>query len=193
LSGLHDRVADEPLDPLIFSMRGQRVILDQDLARVYGVPTKALNQAVKRNADRFPTDFAFQLSGSEIANLKSQSVTSGENSSVNQRDKEMWSQSVTTSQKYRRSAFFPWAFTEHGALMAANILRSERAVQMSIFVTRAFVRLREHVAANAAILKRLAEIDKTLLQHDAALRDVYRRLQPLLAPPPEPAKRRIGF
>ncbi len=77
--------------------------------------------------------------------------------------------------------------------MAANVLRSERAVQMSIFVIRAFVRLREHVAANAAILKRLAEIDRTLLQHDAALRDVYRKLQPLLAPPSEPPKRRIGF
>jgi hypothetical protein len=77
--------------------------------------------------------------------------------------------------------------------MAANILRSERAVQMSIFVTRAFVRLREQVGANTAILKRLAEIDRTLLQQDAALRDVYRKLQPLLAPPPEAAKRRIGF
>ena len=77
--------------------------------------------------------------------------------------------------------------------MAANVLRSERAVQMSIFVICAFVRLREHVTANAAILKRLAEIDRTLLQHDAALRDVYRRLQPLLAPPSEAAKRRIGF
>jgi len=77
--------------------------------------------------------------------------------------------------------------------MAANVLRSERAVRMSIFVIRAFVRLREHVAANAAILKRLAEIDRTLLQHDAALRDVYRKLQPLLAPPSEPPKRRIGF
>jgi hypothetical protein len=108
-------------------------------------------------------------------------------------DKLMWSQTVTTSQKYRRSGLPPWVFAEHGALMAANVLRSERAVQMSIFVIRAFVRLREHVAANAAILKRLAEIDRTLLQHDAALRDVYRKLQPLLAPPSEAPKRRIGF
>jgi ABC-type uncharacterized transport system fused permease/ATPase subunit len=87
----------------------------------------------------------------------------------------------------------PWAFAENGALMAANILRTERAVQMSIFVIRTFVRLREQIAANAAILKRLAEIDRTLLQHDAALRDVYRKLQPLLAPPIGPQKRRIGF
>ena len=87
----------------------------------------------------------------------------------------------------------PWAFTEHGALMAANILRSERAVQMSVFVVRAFVRLREQFAANTAILKRLAEIDKTLLEHDSALRDLYRKLLPLLQPSPEPRKRSIGF
>lgn len=89
--------------------------------------------------------------------------------------------------------FRPWVFTEHGALMAANILRSPHAMRMSIFVIRAFVRLSERVAANSAILKRLAEIDRTLLQHDAALRDLYRKLQPLLAPPPETPKRRIGF
>jgi hypothetical protein len=103
----------------------------------------------------------------------------------------MWSQFATTSR--RRRSHLPWAFTEHGALMAANILRSDRAVQMSVFVVRAFVRLREQVAANTAILKRLAEIDKTLLEHDSALRDVYRKLLPLLQPPADPPKRRIGF
>lgn len=87
----------------------------------------------------------------------------------------------------------PRVFTEHGVLMAANVLHSSRATHMSIFVIRAFVRLREQVAANAAILKRLAEIDRTLLQHDGALRDIYRKLQPLLAPSSEPEKRRIGF
>src|SRR5258706_4054807 len=96
----------------------------------------------------------------------------------------MWSQFVTTSQ--RRHSHLPWAFTEHGALMAANILRSERAVQMSVFVVRAFVRLREQIAPNAAILKRLAEIDTTLLHHAAALRDVYRQLLSLLQPAPLP-------
>lgn len=167
---------EEPLELLIFSIRSYRVILDADLARLYGVSTKALNQAMKRGRTRFPLDFAIQLNRSEVATLKSQIMPSNENTSTNQGPKARWSQSVTTSQKYRRAGHFPWVFTEHGALMAANILRSERAVQMSIFVTRAFVRLREHVAANAAILKRLAEIDKTLLQHDAALRDVYRKL-----------------
>jgi hypothetical protein len=96
--------------------------------------------------------------------------------------------------KHRGAAYRPWAFTEHGALMAANLLRSARARQMSVFVIRAFVRMREELATNAAILKRLAEIDRTLLVHDSALRDVYRRLRPLLAPPPHPALRReIGF
>ena len=86
-----------------------------------------------------------------------------------------------------------WVFTEHGALMAANLLRSEQAVRMSVYVIRAFVRLREEIAANEAILKRLAEIDRTLLQHDTALRDIYRKLLPLLQPPPDPPRRGIGF
>jgi alanine-alpha-ketoisovalerate/valine-pyruvate aminotransferase len=89
--------------------------------------------------------------------------------------------------------YLPWAFTEHGALMAANILRSDQAVQMSVFVIRAFVRMREQVAANTAIIKRLAEIDKTLLEHDTALRDLYHKLLPLLEAEPSPKKRRIGF
>jgi hypothetical protein len=150
-----------------------------------------LNQAVKRNSERFPDDFAFQLTREEMAGLKSQFVISNRVSSENQRLANMSSRSVTASRGGTRK--LPWAFTEHGALMAANVLRSERAVQMSIFVTRAFVRLREQVAANAAILKRLAEIDRALLQHDATLREVYQTLQPLLAPPAEPPKRRIGL
>jgi hypothetical protein len=189
MRGQNERYTEETLEPLIFLVRGRRVILDLDLASVYRVSTKGLNQAVKRNADRFPTDFAFQLSATELTNLKSQIVTSSSN--VNQRLGFNRSQIVTGSHGGTRKP--SWVFSEHGALMAANVLRSERAVQMSIFVIRAFVRLREHIAANAAILKRLAEIDTTLLQHDAALRDVYRKLQPLLAPPSEPQKPRIGF
>jgi hypothetical protein len=185
--------SNEDLEPLILAVRGHRVILDADLARLYGVTTKALNQAVSRNIDRFPADFAFQLSHEEFANLRSQFATSSLQTADAEAQNRMWSQIVTTSQKYRRSQLRPWAFTEHGALMAANILRSGRAVQMSVFVVRAFVRLREQVAANSAILKRLAEIDRTLLQHDAALRDVYQKLLPLLQPPPDAPKRRSGF
>ncbi len=176
----------EKLEPLIFAIRGHRVMLDADLARLYGVSTKRFNEAFKRNRNRFPVDFAFQIAASEYARLRLQSSDSKDKN-------KMWSQFATTSAKRRRRTHRPWVFTEHGALMAANILRSERAVQMSVFVVRAFVRLREHIAANTAILKRLAEIDKTLLQHDAALRDVYQKLLPLLQPPADPPKRRIGF
>jgi len=182
---------NDQLEPLIFSLRGHRVLLDADLARLYGVDTRRFNEAFKRNRHRFPADFAFQLTTGEFENLRSQIVTSNSQPVDSLGDNR--SQFATGSSLHRNVSFRPWAFTEHGALMAANILRSERAVQMSVFVVRAFVRLREHVAANTAVLKRLAEIDKTLLQHDAALRDVYRKLLPLLQPPADPPKRRIGF
>lgn len=166
----------KPADPIpgrIFQIRGHRVILDADLARLYGVPTKVFNQAFKRNSHRFPEDFAFQLSAKELDHLKSQIVTS--------------------SSGHGGRRYLPWVFTEHGALMAANILRSERAAEMSVYVVRAFVKQREALASNAAILKRLAEIDKTLLEHDTALQILWQRLQPLLAPPPENPKPKIGF
>ena len=183
----------ESLEPLILVIRNQRVILDADLARLYGVTTKVFNQAVKRNVSRFPKDFAFQLTTAEVTNLRSQTVTSNQETLEDYEDTENRSQIVTGSQKHRDPRFRPWAFTEHGALMAANILRSDRAVHMSVFVIRAFVRLREHVVANQAILKRLAEIDRTLLQHDSALLDLYEKLLPLLQPLPDHPKRRIGF
>jgi hypothetical protein len=184
---------NEQLEPLIFMIRRHRVVLDSDLADLYGVTTKALNQAVKRNSTRFPSDFAFQLERAEVSNLKSQFAISSSQVIETGTEKSNWSQIVTSFQKHRGAHLRPWVFTEHGALMAANLLRSKRAVQMSVFVVRAFVRLREHVAANTAILKRLAEIDKTLLRHDTALRDVYQKLLPLLQPAPVPPKRRIGF
>ena len=177
----------------IVTIRGHRVILDADLARLYGVPTKLFNEAFKRNRGRFPDDFAFQLTAEELEILRSQIAISSSQLIAPNDDASNWSQIATASQKYRNVRFLPWAFTEHGALMAANILRSRRAVEMSIYVIRAFVRLREHIAANHAILKRLAEIDRTLLQQDSALRDIYHKLLPLLEPPPEPPKRRIGF
>ena len=183
------RLTNERLEPLIFTIRGHRVLLDADLATLYGVDTFRFNEAFKRNRRRFPDDFAFQLTAAESRNLTSQFAISS--SQVPDSSWGISSQSAMRSHGGRRH--LPWAFTEHGALMAANILRSERAVQMSVFVVRAFVRLREQIAANSAILKRLAEIDKSLLQHDAALRDVYQKLLPLLQPASVPPKRRIGF
>jgi hypothetical protein len=185
-----DPVPDS-LEPLIWVIRNQRVILDADLARLYGVSTKRFNEAFKRNQQRFPDDFSFQLTITEFNNLRSQLATSSLQHVESTEVLPKRSQIVTISHGGRR--FRPWAFTEHGAVMAANILHSERAIRMSVFVVRAFVRLREHIAANRTILKRLAEIDKTLLEHDTALFDLYEKLQPLLQPLPDSPKRRIGF
>jgi hypothetical protein len=171
----------------ILALRGQRVILDADLARLYGTTTKAFNQAIKRNPARFPAGFAFQLNKDEFSGLARPMVATKEK-------RPMWSQSVTTSTPQRRRlSNLPWAFTGHGAVMAANGLRNPKAVEMSVYIVRAFILQREALAANATILRRLAEIDKSLLEHDAALQVLWQRLQPLLAPPPEKPRRKIGF
>lgn len=188
---MKETLNEERLEPLIFALRRRRVVLDADLARLYGVSTKRFNEAFKRNRRRFPEDFAFQLTIAEFEKLRSQLATTMSQPTDSVRHN--WSQFATSSSLHRGEVYRPWAFTEHGALMAANILRSERAIQMSVFVVRAFVRLREHVAANTAVLTRLAEIDEILLRHDVALRDVYQKLLPLLQPPADPPKRRIGF
>ncbi len=162
----------KPIESLIQTIRGQRVMVDADLAGLYGVETRTLNQAVKRNADRFPKDFMFRL-------------TSGEKSEV-----------ITNCDHLRHlkySKSLPHAFTEHGSIMAATVLNSPQAVSMSVFVVRAFIQMREQIAANATVLKRLAEIDRNLLEHDTALLDVYEKLLPLLQPPPAAPTRRIGF
>ena len=168
-------LSTDPILPLIHMIRGQRVILASGLAKLYGVETKQLNQQIKRNLERFPSDFMFQLTADEIdvyTRSRSQIVTLKKGHNI----------------KYR-----PYAFTEHGAIMAANVLNSPQAVAMSVYVIRAFIQQREVLAANETILKRLAEIDKTLLQHNAALRDIYQKLLPLLQPPPETPRPKIGF
>jgi hypothetical protein len=194
---------NKPPNIRILTIREQKVVLDSDLAAVYEVSTKRLNEQFRRNRKRFPEDFAFQLTAEEFAALTSQIATLDERtprsetkrsqSATTSSSLAMWSQIATTSPKRRRKTHRPWAFTEHGALQAANILRSDRAIAMSVYVIRAFIEQREKLAANAAILKRLAEIDKTLLEHDTVLRDIYQQLLPLLAPPPEPPRRQIGF
>lgn len=145
----------DPLAGRIFTIRGQRVIMDTDLARLYGVPTMRFNQAVKRNADKFPEDFRFQLTREEFVGLKSQPVTSKTKLAGNEEDRTNSSQIVMSSR--RGANYRPWAFTEHGCLMAATVLRSPKAVQMSLYVVRAFVQMREALATNATILKRLAD------------------------------------
>jgi len=147
--------------------------MDSDLARIYGVPTGRFNEAVKRNLKRFPADFSFLVSREEYEALISQNA-------------------ISKPGRGGRTKL-PRLFTEHGALMAASILKSDRAIAMSVYVIRAFVEIRETLATNASILKRLAEIDKTLVLHGSSLSDIYHKLLPLLSPPPDPPRRQIGF
>ncbi len=156
----------------IFLVRGQKVLLDRDLAALYAVPVKALNQAVKRNKKRFPQDFVFGLTAKENRNLKSQIVTS------------------TGSHGGRRT--MPYAFTEHGAIMAASILNSPRAIEMSIFVVRAFLRLRETLASHKALAAKFAELEQRLETHDKAIGDIIDAIRALMTPSLKPA-RQIGF
>ena len=189
-------MSQSPSDPLsgrIFTIRGQRVILDADLARLYGTTTKRFNEAFKRNESRFPKDFAFQLTAPEVANLKSQFATSSLEPSDKERTANLKSQFVTSNWGHGGVRKLPWVFTENGAIMAATILRSPRAVAMSVYVVRAFVQMREALMTGAVILKRLAEIDRKLVTHDVVLKDIYEKLHPLLAPPPELPRKEMGF
>ena len=156
----------------IYTVRGLPVVLDSDLAKIYGITTGRINEATKRNIKRFPEEFAFQLTQGEFKNLISQIAISSQHGG-------------------RRKP--PWVFTEHGALMAATILNSDEAVVMSVYVIRAFIEMRDTLTTNQNILKRLAEIDKSLLQHDQALWDLYQKLLPLLQATPKKPKRKIGF
>src|SRR6266481_6783103 len=156
----------------IYLIRGQRVMLDSDLAAIYGVTTKRLNEQLRRNRKRFPQDFAFQLTTEEFRNLRSQFATS-------------------KGRGGRR--YFPWVFTEHGAIMLASVLNSDIAVQASVRVVRAFVRLREMVAANAQLAAKLEELERRLDSHDEAIIELFAALKQLLEPS-EPTKRReMGF
>ena len=153
-------------------LREHKVILDTDLAELYGVPVKRLNEQVKRNAERFPRDFLFQLSEKESSSLRSQNVISN----------------ITRGGR----RYLPYAFTEHGAIMAATVLHSERAIEMSVFVVRAFVRMREALAANQKMMAKFAELEKRLENHDVEIQEIIETIRELMAPAP-PSGRRIGF
>ena len=167
-----DRLATRPVETMIRLVRGQKIILDRDLAELYGVKVKALNQQVRRNAGRFPADFVFRLKAAEEQNLRSQFVTS--------------------SSAHGGRRYPPLAFTEHGALMAASVLNSPRAVGMSVFVVRAFVRLREILARNTDIAAKVAELERRYQTHDLAIADLVAALR-RLTQSPAPARRLIGF
>lgn len=187
---MHAVPVASPMKIPIRHVRDVAVILDADPAAIYGVPTKRLNEQVKRNKDRFPADFAFVPTAEERRSLRlNEPETIG-----SQVDKGNRSQFATgsNSAKHRDKRARPYASTEHGALMAANVLRSAAAVKMSFFIVRDFVRQRELLAGNEAILRSLAEIDKTLLLHDSGSRDLYQKPLPLLQSPAAP-KRELDF
>ena len=164
---------------LIVTVRGKRVILDRDLAALYGVPTFRFNEAVKRNRNRFPEDFMFQLTRDEVASLTSQFAMS----------------------KFGRGGrrTLPYAFTEHGTVMAANILRSPNAIQMSVFVVRAFIRMRQMLIEQRGLARKLAELEEELTArldvHETAINEILGQIKRLLSSPPEPEppKKRIGL
>lgn len=156
----------------ILILRDQKVILDSDLAELYGVPVKRLNEQIKRNAERFPPDFLFTLTHEEYEDLKSQDATS--------------------SSAHGGRRYLPHAFTEHGAIMAATVLNSERAIEMSVFVVRAFVQMRQDLAINQHVVSKLAELEARLDGHDDEIHELVGAIQELITPLPA-NNRRIGF
>jgi hypothetical protein len=161
------------IEDMIFLMRGQRVMLDSDLARVYGVTTSRLNEQFQRNRERFPESFAFQLTAQELAHLISQ---------------------IAISKKGRGGRRkLPWVFTEHGVLQLANVLRSETAVKASIRVVQVFISMREQLAAHKELAHKLAELEERVSGHDAHIRDLFEAIRQLVEPPLPEQRRQIGF
>jgi hypothetical protein len=157
----------------ILPLRGQRVILDRELARIYGVQTRTLNQAVKRNRERFPEDFMFRLNREEAEFSRSQFV-------------------ILKSSRGQNVKYLPYAFTEHGAIQAANVLSSPRAIEMGVFVVRAFVKLREMLASNKELARKVDELDRKLHTHDRAIVDILKAIRELMNPPaPRPSTDRL--
>lgn len=184
----------EPIEPAIRVVRGQKVILDADLARIYGVTTKRLNEQVKRNRGRFPSDFMFHLTPNEGQALQRSGSQFATGSEGNLRSQ------IATSKRHGGRRYLPYVFTEHGAVMAANVLNSERAVAMSVFVVRAFVKLREVLASTDELAKGLDELERKLTSrqdvHEKAILQLFAQIRNLLTPPPPqppPKRRRIGF
>ena len=192
-----NKLTTEQLGRLIYEVRDERVMLDSDLASIYGVETKALNRAVKRNRDRFPQDFAFQLSADEWQNLKYQIGTS----SSGREDQSLRYQIGTLkTRRGQHRKYLPWVFTEHGAIMAANILNSPRAVQMAVFVVRAFLKMRALLGDKRELAQKLASLEKELKKrldvHEAVIVTILQRVMDIIDPPalpPQPPNPRIGF
>jgi len=191
-----NKLTSDQLGRLIYEVRGERLMLDSDLASIYGVETKALNRAVKRNRDRFPKDFMFQLSEDEWKNLRYQIGTSSSNS----KHQSLRYQIGTSTLGHGGRRSRPYVFTEHGAIMAANVLNSRRAVQMSVFVVRAFLKMRALLGDNRDLAQKLAGLEKELKKrldvHDTVIVTILQRVMDIIDPPalpPPPPKPHIGF
>src|SRR5438445_8723696 len=168
---------------LVFFVRGEKVLLDADLAMLYGVEARALNQAVARNRKRFPADFMFQLTKKEFDNMRSQFVTTSRRALVNS------SQAVMSSRKHRGRAYRPYAFTEQGVAMLSSVLRSSRAVEVNIAIMRTFVQLRRIMDTNRDLARKIEALEE---KYDEQFSVVFAAIKQLLAPT-EPAKKRIAF
>jgi hypothetical protein len=166
-------VRTETIEKSIFVIRGQRVMLDKDLAELYGIETKALKQAVKRNADRFPSDFMFILNKKEFADLRSQIVTS-------------------SSEQWGGPRYMPMVFTEQGVAMLSSVLRSRRAIEVNIAIMRVFVRLRELMAAHKELAAKLRELEGRIQDHDEKILAIFDAIRQLMAPSAS-TRKRIGF
>lgn len=182
-------IPQERIQSRIIVLRGQRVLLDSDLAAIYEVPTKRLVEQVKRNASRFPEDFVFQLTREEFSQFRIKQGPDVDNAQLAKHR----SQNATSVSQNRARQSLPYAFTEHGAIQAANILRSEAAVAMSVQVVRAFVRLRELVVNHKAISSKLAELDARIGEHDEQLAAIIEAIRQLAEPVLPENRRRIGF
>jgi len=165
-------VSVEQIESRIFIIRGQKVMLDADLAELYGVVTKRLNEQVRRNSERFPEDFMFQLTAIEKAEVVA---------------------NCDHLAKLRFSPSLPYAFTEHGALMLGNVLKSEQAVEVSLMVVRAFVRMRELLAGNKELSQKLNQLERKVGAHDKAIAEIINAIRELTAPEQPKKKRPIGF
>ena len=175
----------EQIESQIFLIRGQKVMLDADLAELYGVETKRFNEQVRRNSERFPEDFMFQLTAEEYANLRSQFDTSSLRSQIATSNNSVGNPAGRGGRRH-----LPYAFTEHGAIMAASVLNSPRAVEASVQVVRAFVQLRQMLASNAELSGKLAALEK---KYDIKFRAVFEAIRELMTPSDPKKKRPIGF
>lgn len=162
------------IDERILTLRGQRVLLDSDLATLYGVPTGTLLQAVRRNPSRFPADFLFRLSNQEVTRLRSQIV-------------------ISNVQRRGGRRYVPFAFTEQGVAMLSSILRSPAAISVNIEIMRAFVRLRRAAVVSEKVIGLISELSKRVDAHDSAIKGIIDTIRTLVADPPPRPKRRIGF